>query len=111
MTDAAHQGVTLPAPRTPDPQQAPPLRWGLLGAGWIADKFVTSLRAHTTQIPYAVWAPVSYTHLDVYKRQGADGFFVGPTLFDKVSTDMSIYTDEIFGPVLSVCLLYTSRCV
>ena len=33
---------------------------------------------------------------------GADGFFVGPTLFDKVSTDMSIYTDEIFGPVLSV---------
>ena len=32
----------------------------------------------------------------------AGGFFVGPTLFDKVSTDMSIYTDEIFGPVLSV---------
>jgi malonate-semialdehyde dehydrogenase (acetylating)/methylmalonate-semialdehyde dehydrogenase len=28
------------------------------------------------------------------------GFFVGPTLFDRVSTDMSIYTDEIFGPVL-----------
>ena len=31
-----------------------------------------------------------------------DGFFVGPTLFDGVTTDMSIYTDEIFGPVLSV---------
>ena len=30
------------------------------------------------------------------------GFFVGPTLFDHVSPDMSIYTDEIFGPVLSV---------
>ncbi len=30
------------------------------------------------------------------------GFFLGPTLFDNVSTDMSIYTDEIFGPVLSV---------
>ncbi len=28
------------------------------------------------------------------------GFFVGPTLFDRVTTDMSIYTDEIFGPVL-----------
>jgi malonate-semialdehyde dehydrogenase (acetylating)/methylmalonate-semialdehyde dehydrogenase len=28
------------------------------------------------------------------------GFFVGPTLFDRVSTDMSIYNDEIFGPVL-----------
>ena len=31
-----------------------------------------------------------------------NGYFVGPTLFDNVATDMSIYTDEIFGPVLSV---------
>ncbi len=30
------------------------------------------------------------------------GFWLGPTLFDHVATDMSIYTDEIFGPVLSV---------
>jgi len=30
------------------------------------------------------------------------GFFVGPTLFDHVTTDMSVYTDEIFGPVLAV---------
>ena len=28
------------------------------------------------------------------------GFWVGPTLFDKVTADMSIYRDEIFGPVL-----------
>lgn len=32
----------------------------------------------------------------------ADGFFVNPTLLDNVSTDMACYTDEIFGPVLSV---------
>jgi malonate-semialdehyde dehydrogenase (acetylating)/methylmalonate-semialdehyde dehydrogenase len=31
-----------------------------------------------------------------------EGFFVGPTLFDRVGTDMDIYTDEIFGPVLGV---------
>jgi malonate-semialdehyde dehydrogenase (acetylating) / methylmalonate-semialdehyde dehydrogenase len=31
-----------------------------------------------------------------------NGFFVGPTLLDSVTTDMSVYTDEIFGPVLSV---------
>ena len=31
-----------------------------------------------------------------------DGFWLGPTLFDEVQPDMSIYTDEIFGPVLSV---------
>ena len=30
------------------------------------------------------------------------GFFVGATLFDKVQPDMSIYRDEIFGPVLCV---------
>jgi malonate-semialdehyde dehydrogenase (acetylating)/methylmalonate-semialdehyde dehydrogenase len=30
-----------------------------------------------------------------------EGFFMGPTLFDKVTPEMSIYTDEIFGPVLS----------
>jgi malonate-semialdehyde dehydrogenase (acetylating) / methylmalonate-semialdehyde dehydrogenase len=31
-----------------------------------------------------------------------DGFYVGPTLFDEVTTEMSIYKEEIFGPVLIV---------
>ncbi len=31
-----------------------------------------------------------------------DGYFIGGCLFDHVTADMSIYTDEIFGPVLSV---------
>ena len=31
-----------------------------------------------------------------------NGFFVGPTLIDNTTTDMSVYTDEIFGPVLTV---------
>ncbi len=30
------------------------------------------------------------------------GFFLGPCLFDRVTPEMSIYTDEIFGPVLCV---------
>src|SRR6056297_1634212 len=30
-----------------------------------------------------------------------DGFFVGPHLFDRVTPDMDIYQQEIFGPVLS----------
>jgi malonate-semialdehyde dehydrogenase (acetylating) / methylmalonate-semialdehyde dehydrogenase len=30
------------------------------------------------------------------------GFFLGPCLFDDVKPDMSIYREEIFGPVLSV---------
>jgi len=31
-----------------------------------------------------------------------EGYFVGGTLFDRVTTDMTIYKEEIFGPVLSV---------
>ena len=31
-----------------------------------------------------------------------EGYWLGPTLFDHVKTNMTIYTDEIFGPVLSV---------
>jgi malonate-semialdehyde dehydrogenase (acetylating)/methylmalonate-semialdehyde dehydrogenase len=31
-----------------------------------------------------------------------DGFFLGGSLFDNVEPDMSIYREEIFGPVLSV---------
>ncbi len=38
---------------------------------------------------------------------GEHGFFVGPTLFDRVTTDMSIYRDEIFGPVLSVVRVHS----
>ncbi|MDX1884662.1 CoA-acylating methylmalonate-semialdehyde dehydrogenase [Mycolicibacterium sp. 120270] len=33
---------------------------------------------------------------------GQDGFWLGPTLLDNVTPEMSVYTDEIFGPVLSV---------
>ncbi|MEU4374612.1 CoA-acylating methylmalonate-semialdehyde dehydrogenase [Pseudonocardia alni] len=45
-------------------------------------------------------------------RQGefdadGSGFFVGPTLLDHVGTDMTVYTDEIFGPVLSVVRVET----
>jgi malonate-semialdehyde dehydrogenase (acetylating)/methylmalonate-semialdehyde dehydrogenase len=32
----------------------------------------------------------------------ADGFWLGPTLFDHVKPGQSVYNDEIFGPVLSV---------
>ena len=37
--------------------------------------------------------------LEVSGHEG--GYFVGPTLFDRVTSQMKIYRDEIFGPVLS----------
>ncbi|MDA2962898.1 MAG: CoA-acylating methylmalonate-semialdehyde dehydrogenase [Actinomycetota bacterium] len=36
-----------------------------------------------------------------------DGFFLGPTLLDHVTPTMSVYSDEIFGPVLSVIRVNT----
>jgi malonate-semialdehyde dehydrogenase (acetylating)/methylmalonate-semialdehyde dehydrogenase len=38
-----------------------------------------------------------------FKLQGYEnGYYVGGTLFDNVTPDMTIYKEEIFGPVLSV---------
>ncbi|WP_404816720.1 CoA-acylating methylmalonate-semialdehyde dehydrogenase [Streptomyces thermolineatus] len=39
---------------------------------------------------------------DASGESTADGFWLGPTLFDHVRPGMSVYDDEIFGPVLSV---------
>jgi malonate-semialdehyde dehydrogenase (acetylating) / methylmalonate-semialdehyde dehydrogenase len=39
---------------------------------------------------------------DLIVEDHENGFFVGPCLFDHVTTDMDIYRDEIFGPVLVV---------
>ena len=44
----------LRAPRRPSPSSVPSLRWGVLGTGWIASRFVASLRASTTQRVVAV---------------------------------------------------------
>ncbi|QYL15344.1 CoA-acylating methylmalonate-semialdehyde dehydrogenase [Mycolicibacterium pallens] len=38
---------------------------------------------------------------------GRDGFWLGPTLLDNVTPEMSVYTDEIFGPVLAVVRVET----
>ncbi len=37
-----------------------------------------------------------------YPDLNPDGYFLGPSLFDRVTTDMRIYREEIFGPVLCV---------
>lgn len=38
-----------------------------------------------------------------HPTRGPDGgFWLGPSVFDRVTPEMSVYTDEIFGPVLCV---------
>jgi malonate-semialdehyde dehydrogenase (acetylating) / methylmalonate-semialdehyde dehydrogenase len=40
--------------------------------------------------------------VDGRERVLDEGYFVGPTIFDGVTTEMAIWKDEIFAPVLSV---------
>ncbi|MPZ92714.1 MAG: CoA-acylating methylmalonate-semialdehyde dehydrogenase [Actinobacteria bacterium] len=60
------------------------------------------------------------SYLDAGVQEGADlvadgrahevpspGFYLGPSLFDRVTPEMSIYRDEIFGPVLLVARVDT----
>ena len=46
--------MTLPSARTADPMDAPPLRWGVLGTGWIADRLFDAVAHHTRQKLVAV---------------------------------------------------------
>ncbi|PRB43335.1 oxidoreductase [Arthrobacter sp. MYb23] len=45
---------TLPHSRVPESRDAPSLRWGIMGPGWIAERFTESLQAHTRQVIAAV---------------------------------------------------------
>ena len=45
---------SLPTARTPDAMAAPPLRWGVLGTGWIAERFVGAVSRSTRQVFTAV---------------------------------------------------------
>ena len=45
--------------------------------------------------------------LDGRDQVPKEGFYVGGCIFDDVAKDMSIYTDEIFGPVLSIVRVST----
>ena len=61
----------LPDPRTPDPMDAPPLRWGVLGTGWVAERFATALRTHTRQSVHAVGSRSAHTAGELAARLGA----------------------------------------
>ncbi|MCX5265977.1 Gfo/Idh/MocA family protein [Streptomyces sp. NBC_00199] len=62
--------TALPAPRTPDPMEAPALRWGVVGTGWIAERFVRSVRCHTRQHFTAVASRAASRARDFADRYG-----------------------------------------
>lgn len=46
--------AVLPASRVPDSKDAPSLRWGIMGPGWIAERFTESVQVHSRQVMAAV---------------------------------------------------------
>lgn len=109
----------------------------LVAVGAVADKLIPLLADRIQRLsigdgsdPKSDMGPlVTQAHLDRVRsyvatgvREGAklvrdgrtlvvagrpEGFFLGPCLFDRVEPHMSIYTDEIFGPVLSIVRVAT----
>jgi malonate-semialdehyde dehydrogenase (acetylating) / methylmalonate-semialdehyde dehydrogenase len=103
--------------------------------GEVADDFIESVRSRTVGLKVGAGDQESSemgplvtsehrakveSYLDAGVREGAElvadgrahevpsaGFYLGPSLFDKVSPEMSIYRDEIFGPVLLVARVDT----
>ena len=64
--------AALPGARTPDPRSAPGLRWGVLGTGWIADKFVTALHKHSSQRITAVGSRCADSAREFARRFGIE---------------------------------------
>jgi malonate-semialdehyde dehydrogenase (acetylating)/methylmalonate-semialdehyde dehydrogenase len=106
----------------------------LVGVGNAADKLVPLLKERIAKLkvgngtdPASEMGPlVTKQHLDKVRgyvdtgvSEGAtlvadgrgvkvdNGFFLGPCLFDHVKPSMTIYKDEIFGPVLSITRVAT----
>ena len=81
--------LRLPEPRTPDPLDAPPLRWGIIAPGGIARTFASAVRARTRQDLVAV-ASRSLDRAQAF----ADEFSIG--------TAYGSYADLVADPSVDV---------
>jgi malonate-semialdehyde dehydrogenase (acetylating)/methylmalonate-semialdehyde dehydrogenase len=103
-----------------------------VAVGNIADSLVEKIRDNADKLKVAPWTDnksdmgpvISKEHkekiekyISIGEKEGAkiiidgrsckiqgyeNGYFIGPTLFDEVTNNMTIYKEEIFGPVLCV---------
>ncbi|HEY5877864.1 MAG TPA: Gfo/Idh/MocA family oxidoreductase [Nakamurella sp.] len=64
--------TTLPTPRTPDPRAARAMRWGIIGPGWIAERFVGSVRRNTGQTVLAVGSRAADRSAEFATRLGIE---------------------------------------
>jgi predicted dehydrogenase len=79
---------TLPTPRQRDPNRAPRLRWGIVGPGWIAERFVGSLRASTTQEVIAVQSSHPARAREFADRHGIARSYAGQDMLADPDVDV-----------------------
>jgi predicted dehydrogenase len=79
---------SLPAPRQRDPNRAPRLRWGIVGPGWIAERFVASLRASSTQEVIAVQSSDPVRAREFSARHGIVRSYAGQDLLADPDVDV-----------------------
>ena len=77
----------LPSPRTPDPMAAPPLRWGMLGTGWIAERFVEALHTYSRQRVVAVGSRTAEKGAQFAAKHGIGRSLVG---YEAVAADPEV---------------------
>ena len=77
----------LPSPRTADPMAAPPLRWGMLGTGWIAERFVEALHTYSRQRVVAVGSRTAEKGAQFAAKHGIGRSLVG---YEAVAADPEV---------------------
>ncbi|MDQ3619100.1 MAG: CoA-acylating methylmalonate-semialdehyde dehydrogenase [Actinomycetota bacterium] len=92
LREKVHERVTG---LTVGPGSDPGAEMGPLVTGQHRDKVMSYVEAGLRE-----GADLAIDGRDIKVQDHEDGFFLGPCLFDHVRPEMSIYKDEIFGPVL-----------
>ena len=57
---------------------------------------------HTLSVPPGMWTIIRVDGRGFSLQGYENGYYLGPSLFDRVRPDMKTYQDEIFGPVLQI---------
>jgi predicted dehydrogenase len=87
--------LTLPAPRTPDPMDAPPARWGVMAPGSIATAFAGSLQGSTQQAIAAVGSRSLHRARAFADRFGAEAAYGS---YEELVADPSVDVIYVASP-------------
>ena len=95
MTLTAH----APAPhRLAPPQSAPGLRWGVIGAGYIADIFAKSVNGHTQSRIHSIASRDSHRSNIYAKKHGVPNVRAGDNAYERLVADPDIDAVYIATP-------------